>query len=181
MAKSVNIDKNGRAKVEITIDDIVYQTARGLLRSEADKETIELLGYLEGDYATGDGFEIFMELGISYFINNKETLEKDLKRSKLAIFDGYPQIAKKEIEIIRKQKANLEGRSPEADRKRIRTMTEVIGELGEEYGGETPKNVLITKMSDRYNMSEEKVEEIIKILKRKGIIFEPKPGYLKIV
>jgi replicative DNA helicase Mcm len=36
-------------------------------------------------------------------------------------------------------------------------------------------------MSDRYNMSEEKAEEIIKILKRKGIIFEPQQGYLKIV
>ena len=32
MAKSVNIDKNGRAKVGITVDDVVYLAARGLLR-----------------------------------------------------------------------------------------------------------------------------------------------------
>jgi replicative DNA helicase Mcm len=36
-------------------------------------------------------------------------------------------------------------------------------------------------MSDRYNLTEEKVEEILRILKRKGIIFEPQQGYLKIV
>ena len=36
-------------------------------------------------------------------------------------------------------------------------------------------------MMDRYNVSEEKVEEVIRILKDKGVIFEPSRGYLKIV
>ena len=88
---------------------------------------------------------------------------------------GYdPETGKLDIDKV-------EGRPAKSDRDKIRIVTEVIGELGEEYGGRTPKNILITEMSDRYNMSEEKAEEIIKILKRKGIIFEPQQGYLKIV
>ena len=88
---------------------------------------------------------------------------------------GYdPETGKLDIDKV-------EGRPAKSDRDKIRIVTEVIGELGEEYGGRTPKNILITEMSDRYNMSEEKAEEIIRILKRKGIIFEPQQGYLKIV
>jgi replicative DNA helicase Mcm len=88
---------------------------------------------------------------------------------------GYdPETGKLDIDKV-------EGRPAKSDRDKIRIVTEVIGELGEEYGGRTPKNILITEMSDRYNMSEEKAEEILRILKRKGIIFEPQQGYLKIV
>ena len=88
---------------------------------------------------------------------------------------GYdPETGKLDIDKV-------EGRPAKSDRDKIRIVTEVIGELGEEYGGRTPKNILITEMSERYNMSEEKAEEIIRILKRKGIIFEPQQGYLKIV
>ncbi|MDD3985363.1 MAG: minichromosome maintenance protein MCM [Methanobacterium sp.] len=87
---------------------------------------------------------------------------------------GYdPETGKLDIDKV-------EGRPAKSDRDKIRLVTEIIGELGEEYGGRTPKNMLITEMSDRYNMSEEKAEEIIKILKRKGIIFEPSQGYYKI-
>ena len=87
---------------------------------------------------------------------------------------GYdPETGKLDIDKV-------EGRPAKSDRDKIRLVTEIIGELGEEYGGRTPKNILITEMSDRYNMSEEKAEEIIKILKRKGIIFEPQQGYYKI-
>lgn len=46
---------------------------------------------------------------------------------------------------------------------------------------EYQKTFLQPEMSDRYNMSEEKAEEIIKILKKKGIIFEPQQYYLKLV
>ena len=88
---------------------------------------------------------------------------------------GYdPETGKLDIDKV-------EGRPAKSDRDKIRIVTEVLGELGEEYGGRTPKNILITEMSERYNMSEEKAEEILRILKRKGIIFEPQQGYLKIV
>jgi replicative DNA helicase Mcm len=88
---------------------------------------------------------------------------------------GYdPETGKLDIDKV-------EGRPAKSDRDKIRIVTEVLGELGEEYGGRTPKNILITEMSERYNMSEEQAEEILRILKRKGIIFEPQQGYLKIV
>ena len=88
---------------------------------------------------------------------------------------GYnPETGKLDIDKV-------EGRTGKSDRDKIRIVTEVLGELGEEYGGRTPKNILITEMSERYNMSEEKADEILRILKRKGIIFEPQQGYLKIV
>jgi replicative DNA helicase Mcm len=35
-------------------------------------------------------------------------------------------------------------------------------------------------MEDRYNMNKEKTEEIIRVLKRQGVIFEPKTGYYKV-
>ncbi|HHY00600.1 MAG TPA: hypothetical protein GX531_04405, partial [Methanothermobacter sp.] len=43
-----------------------------------------------------------------------------------------------------------------------------------------PTNILITEMRDRYNMSQEKVEDLIRQLKRKGIIYEPQQGYLRV-
>jgi len=36
-------------------------------------------------------------------------------------------------------------------------------------------------MLDRYNISEEKVEELLRFLQEKGVIFEPQRGYVKIV
>lgn len=45
MVKSVSIDKTGRTKLEITMDYIVYQAARGLLASEIDIITKSSLGY----------------------------------------------------------------------------------------------------------------------------------------
>ena len=87
---------------------------------------------------------------------------------------GYdPETGKVDIDKV-------EGRTPKSERDKIRVVTEVIGELEEEYNGKTPKNILISELSDRHNMSEEKVEDMLKILKRKGIIYEPQQGYYKI-
>jgi len=87
---------------------------------------------------------------------------------------GYdPETGKVDIDKV-------EGRTPKSDRDKFRVVQEVIKELEEEYGGRAPKNILITELSDRYNMSEEKAEELIRVLKRKGIIYEPYAGYLKV-
>jgi len=87
---------------------------------------------------------------------------------------GYdPETGKVDIDKV-------EGRTPKSERDKIRVVTEVIGELEEEYNGKTPKNILISELSDRHNMSEEKIEDMLKILKRKGIIYEPQQGYYKI-
>jgi replicative DNA helicase Mcm len=88
---------------------------------------------------------------------------------------GYdPETGKVDIDKV-------EGRTPKSDRDKFRVVQEVIKELEEEYGGRAPTNILITELEDRYNMSEEKAEELIRLLKRKGIIFEPQQGYYKSV
>ncbi|AXV40715.1 minichromosome maintenance protein MCM [Methanobacterium sp. BAmetb5] len=87
---------------------------------------------------------------------------------------GYdPETGKVDIDKV-------EGRTPKSDRDKIRVVQEIIKELEEEYGGRAPTNILITEMRDRYNMSEEKVEDLIRQLKRKGIIYEPQQGYLRV-
>ncbi|MEM4195833.1 MAG: AAA family ATPase, partial [Methanothermobacter sp.] len=75
----------------------------------------------------------------------------------------------------------VEGRTPKSERDKFRLLLELIKEYEEDYGGRAPTNILITEMMDRYNVSEEKVEELIRILKDKGAIFEPARGYLKVV
>ncbi len=75
----------------------------------------------------------------------------------------------------------VEGRPPKSERDKFRILIEVVRELEEEYGGRAPTNILISEMADRYNVSEEKVEEVVRILKHKGVIFEPSRGYLKVV
>lgn len=143
MVKSVSIDKTGRTKLEITMDYIVYQAARGLLASEIDIITKSSLGYQFENYITGEGFEIFLKSGIAHFIKNKESLEAELDKAKLTILDEYPQIAKKEIEKIKNHADNVEGRPSNSDRDKIRIITEMICKIGEEYGGRIPKNILI--------------------------------------
>lgn len=87
---------------------------------------------------------------------------------------GYdPETGKVDIDKV-------EGRTPKSDRDKIRVVQEIIKELEEEYGGRAPTNILITEMRDRYNMSQEKVEDLIRQLKRKGIIYEPQQGYLRV-
>ncbi len=75
----------------------------------------------------------------------------------------------------------VEGRMPKSDREKIRLVPQIIKELQEEYGGNAPKEILLNELSDRYNMDEEKVEELISKLKRQGSIYEPKQGYYKVV
>jgi replicative DNA helicase Mcm len=75
----------------------------------------------------------------------------------------------------------VEGRPPKSERDKFRVLIEVIKELEDEYSGRAPTNILISEMADRYNVSEEKAEEVIRVLKHKGVIFEPSRGYLKIV
>ncbi|MGL4670327.1 MAG: minichromosome maintenance protein MCM [Methanobacteriaceae archaeon] len=75
----------------------------------------------------------------------------------------------------------VEGRTPKSERDKLRVLVDMLKELEEEYNGNAPKNVLISEMMDQHNVSEEKVEEIIRQLNQKGVIFEPTTGYLKIV
>jgi replicative DNA helicase Mcm len=75
----------------------------------------------------------------------------------------------------------VEGRTPKSERDKARVLLDVIKELSDEYGGRVPVSILIDEMSDRYNVSEDKVEQIITKLKQQGLVFEPSAGYLKTV
>lgn len=66
----------------------------------------------------------------------------------------------------------VEGRTPKSDRDKLQRVLEEIELLEEEYGGQAPTNVLASNMADKYDISEEKVENIIRNLKHKGIIYE---------
>ncbi len=75
----------------------------------------------------------------------------------------------------------VEGRTPKSERDKARVVLDVIKELSDEYGGRVPVSILSDEVSDRYNVSEEKVQQIITKLKQQGLVFEPASGYLKTV
>lgn len=86
---------------------------------------------------------------------------------------GYdPETGKIDIDKV-------EGRTPKSDRDKLQKLVEEITNLQNEFEGSAPIGVLKDTMVETYNMSEEKVDETIKQLKNKGLIFEPTTGYLK--
>jgi|GEM_PF-3493394 len=70
-------------------------------------------------------------------------------------------------------------RTPMSDRDKIRVVQTIIKELEEEYGGRAPANLVITAMRDSYHMSVKQIEDLIRQLKRKGVVYEPQEGYLR--
>ncbi len=83
-----------------------------------------------------------------------------------------PETGEMDIEI-------MEGRTPKSDRDKIQRVTEEIALLEEEYAGNAPLNVLISNMNEKYGLSEDKVESIVRNLRQKGVIYEPNTGYFK--
>lgn len=75
----------------------------------------------------------------------------------------------------------VEGRTPKSDRDKARVLLDIVKELSDEYGGRVPVSILTDEMADRYNISEDKVKQIITKLKQQGLVFEPSAGYLKTV
>ena len=73
----------------------------------------------------------------------------------------------------------LEGGTPKSDRDKIQRVTEEIKLLEEEFAGDAPLNVLLSNMSEKYGVSEDKTEQIVRNLKQKGVIFEPNTGYFR--
>ena len=73
----------------------------------------------------------------------------------------------------------MEGRTPKSDRDKIQRVTEEIALLEEEYAGNAPLNVLISNMNEKYGISEDKVESIVRNLRQKGVIYEPNTGYFR--
>ena len=73
----------------------------------------------------------------------------------------------------------VSGVTPKSDRDKIQRVTEEIKLLEEEYGGTAPLNVLISNMSDKYSVSEDKTEQIVRNLVQKGVIYQPTTGYFR--
>ena len=71
------------------------------------------------------------------------------------------------------------GGTPKSDRDKIQRVTDEIKYLEEEYAGNAPLNVLLSNMSDKYGVSEDKTEQIVRNLIQKGVIYEPTNGYFR--
>ena len=72
----------------------------------------------------------------------------------------------------------VEGRTPRSDRDKLNKVVEEIAKL-EELENTAPINTLREIMKDEYEVSEEKLDSILKQLKNKGIIYEPTAGSYK--
>ena len=71
--------------------------------------------------------------------------------------------------------------TPKSDRDKIQKVTEEIINLQEEFAGDAPLNVLISNMSEKYGVSEDKTRQIVRNLDQKGVIYQPTTGYLRMV
>ena len=74
--------------------------------------------------------------------------------------------------------ARVEGRTPTSERDKINKVMQEIGALEQEFD-RVPISVLKDHLAENYDMSEEKTEEILKQLKSKGLIYEPRNGQVK--
>ncbi len=72
----------------------------------------------------------------------------------------------------------VEGRTPRSDRDKLNKVVEEIAKL-EELENTAPISTLREIMKDEYEVSEEKLDSILKQLKNKGIIYEPTAGSYK--
>ena len=73
----------------------------------------------------------------------------------------------------------VSGGTPKSDRDKIQRVTDEIKLLEEEYAGDAPLNVLLSNMNDKYGVSEDKTEQILRNLIQKGVIYEPRHGYFR--
>jgi replicative DNA helicase Mcm len=85
-----------------------------------------------------------------------------------------PETGKIDIDMV-------EGRQPKSERDKLQKIIDEITDLQEEYSGNAPLDIVISNLVDQYGMSEEKIREMVKQLKNKGTIFEPKTGFFKMV
>ncbi len=74
--------------------------------------------------------------------------------------------------------ARVEGRTPTSERDKMRVVQEELKALEEEFDL-VPVNILKEHLADNHDMSEEKTDEILRILRSKGIIYEPHQGVVK--
>jgi len=112
-------------------------------------------------------------------IKLKDTVDKEdaeravkLQMACLKEIGVDPETGKIDVEV-------LEGGTPKSDRDKIQRVTEEIKLLEEEFAGNAPLNVLLSNMSDKYGVSEDKTEQIVRNLVQKGVIYQPTTGYFR--
>ena len=112
-------------------------------------------------------------------IKLKETVDKEdaekavrLQLSCLKEVGVDPETGEMDADIVG-------GGTPKSDRDKIKRVTEEIKLLEEEYAGDAPLNILISNMADKYNVSEDKTEQIVRNLVQKGVIYQPRTGYFR--
>lgn len=110
---------------------------------------------------------------------SNEVLKEDAQRAIKLQEDcmkqvGYdPDTGKVDIDKV-------EGRTSKSERDKINIIIDVIKELSDEYEGTAPKNIVYAELADKYNVGEEKVDEVINMLKSKGVIYEPTSDHYKV-
>ncbi|MBQ2962070.1 minichromosome maintenance protein MCM [Methanobrevibacter sp.] len=74
--------------------------------------------------------------------------------------------------------ARVEGRTPTSEKNKMNTVMAEIETLEEEFDN-VPVNILKEHLSENFSISEEKTDEILKTLRSKGLIYEPRHGQVK--
>ena len=112
-------------------------------------------------------------------IKLKDTVDKEdaekavrLQMSCLKEVGVDPETGEMDADIV-------SGGTPKSDRDKIQRVTDEIRLLEEEYAGDAPLNVLLSNMSEKYGVSEDKTEQIIRNLIQKGVIYQPTTGYFR--
>ena len=71
------------------------------------------------------------------------------------------------------------GGRPKSERDKMGVIVDEVKLLEEEYNGQAPVNVLKSNMEEKHDVSEDKVENLIRNLTQRGILYEPSAGYVK--
>ena len=95
----------------------------------------------------------------------------NLQRKTLEKIGLDPETGKIDIDKV-------EGRTPTSDRERMNKVIQEIEALEEEFEN-VPVTVLKENLAEKYDISEEKADSILKQLRGKGIIYEPHNGVVK--
>jgi replicative DNA helicase Mcm len=75
----------------------------------------------------------------------------------------------------------VEGRTPKSERDKIKLIMNIIKELGEEYDGKVPRDIIIEEASAKHNIGEDKAEQIVNKLHQQGMIIESGRNHYKAI
>ena len=75
----------------------------------------------------------------------------------------------------------VEGRTPKSERDKIKLIMNIIKELGDEYDGKVPKDIIIEEASAKHNIGEDKAEQIVNKLHQQGMIIESGRNHYKAI